>query len=74
MTVTMLPPGVPARVTLIHGGRGLRNRLASMGIRPGESLTVVSGRPGGPFVVEVGAGRFILGRGMAHKVMVRREG
>ena len=69
MVLTMLKPGTRARVTAVRGGRGFNQRLASMGIFPGAELTLVKGGVGGPVIVEVLGGRFVLGRGMAYRVM-----
>jgi len=69
MPLTMLRPGTRARVTAVCGGRGFNQRLASMGILPGAELVMVKGGVGGPVIVEVLGSRFVLGRGMAHRVM-----
>jgi len=67
--LTMLRPGSRAKVTAVYGGRGFNQRLASMGIFPGAELLLVKGGVGGPVIVEVLGGRFVLGRGMAHRVL-----
>jgi len=41
-----------------------------MGIFPGVELLLVKGGFGGPVIVEVRGSRIILGRGMAHRIMV----
>ena len=68
MPLTMLQPGSRANVTVIHGGRGLNQRLAAMGILPGTEITLI--KSGGPVIVDVRGIRFILGHGMARRVMV----
>ena len=52
------------------GGRGLRRRLAEMGLVPGEKMEVLN-RGRGPFIVSVKGTRLLLGRGMADRVLVR---
>ena len=52
------------------GGRGLRRRLAEMGLVPGEKMEVLNRGPG-PFIVFVKGTRLLLGRGMADRVVVR---
>ena len=52
------------------GGRGLRHRLAEMGLVPGEKMEVLN-RGRGPFIVSVKGTRLLLGRGMADRVLVR---
>ena len=41
-----------------------------MGILPGTELVLLKGGPGGPVIVDVLGSRFMLGRGMAQRVMV----
>jgi Fe2+ transport system protein FeoA len=55
----------------IDAGRGLNNRLAAMGLVAGTELTVVSNGHPGPFVLIVKGAKVVLGRGVAHKIMVR---
>jgi ferrous iron transport protein A len=61
------------RVTLVtvEGGRGIRSRLAAMGILPGVKIDVLKKNNGGPMVVSVKDSRVMLGRGMAHKILVK---
>jgi ferrous iron transport protein A len=54
----------------IDAGRGLKSRLASMGLLPNTEITVISNRHPGPFMVSVKKTKMILGRGMANKIMV----
>ena len=54
----------------IEAGRGLNNRLASMGLVPDVKITVVNNSHPGPFVISVKGSKMMLGRGMAHKIMV----
>jgi Fe2+ transport system protein FeoA len=62
--------GETVKLAKIDAGRGLNSRLASMGILPNVTITVVrSGRPG-PFVISVKGSKMMLGRGITHKIMV----
>ena len=63
--------GEKVRLASIEAGRGLNSRLASMGLLPNVEITVVNNRHPGPFVISVKGSRMMLGRGMAHKIMVR---
>ena len=54
----------------IEAGRGLHSRLASMGLVSNVEITVVSNSETGPFVISVKNSKMMLGRGMAHKIMV----
>ena len=55
----------------IDAGRGLNSRLASMGLVANTQIKVVSNSHPGPFVIIVKDTRVMLGRGMAHKIMVK---
>jgi ferrous iron transport protein A len=61
------------RVHLVRteAGRGLNSRLAAMGFVPGTQIIVVSNGHPGPFVIIVMDAKMILGRGVAHKIMVK---
>lgn len=62
--------GETVKLVRVEAGRGLNNRLASMGLVPNVEITVVSsGRPG-PFIISVKDSKMMLGRGMAQKIMV----
>ena len=54
----------------VEAGRGLRARLASMGLTPGVTMSVISNDGRGAFVVGLGDCRLVLGRGMAQKIVV----
>ncbi|AQT69367.1 FeoA domain protein [Anaerohalosphaera lusitana] len=54
----------------VDAGCELRSRLAAMGLVPNARLKVVSNGGFGPFVINVRGSKVVLGRGVAHKVMV----
>ncbi len=62
--------GDKVKLASIEAGRGLNSRLASMGLLPNVEITVVSNGHPGPFVISVKGSKMMLGRGMAHKIMV----
>ena len=62
--------GEKARLVCIEAGRGLSNRLASMGLVSDVEIKVVSNSHPGPFVISVKGSKVMLGRGMANKIMV----
>jgi ferrous iron transport protein A len=62
--------GETVKLVGIEAGRGLNSRLASMGLVPNVKLTVVNNSQPGPFVISVRNSKMMLGRGMAHKIMV----
>jgi len=68
--LVMVDRGRKMRIHAIHGGHGLQGRLNAMGLVPGMEIEVVRNDHGGPLIVEVLGTRLMLGRGMAHKILV----
>jgi len=68
--LSMVKAGETVKLASIEAGRGLNSRLAAMGLVPDVEITVVSSRHPGPFVINVRYCKMMLGRGMAHKIMV----
>jgi len=62
--------GETVKLAGIEAGRSLHSRLASMGLVTNVEITVVSNNEPGPFVISVKNSKMMLGRGMAHKIMV----
>jgi Fur family transcriptional regulator, ferric uptake regulator len=57
-----------------EGGQKVAERLSSMGIRKGATIEIVSTQAGGQIVAAVEESRFVIGRGMATKVLVQSAG
>jgi len=75
MPLSMVAPGQEVELLAVHGGWGIRRRLAEMGLNPGVKIRVMqSNFRGGPIIVAVRDTRLALGRGMAHKIMVKPLG
>ena len=70
MPLAMISEGSKTVLRSIQGGRGLRGRLAALGLIPGTEITVLRNGGGGPFVVAVNNSRICIGRGMAMKIEV----
>jgi len=68
--LSMVKAGETVKLASIKAGRGLNSRLASMGLVPNVEIKVVSNSRPGPFVISVKNSKMMLGRGMAHKIMV----
>jgi len=68
--LSLVSTGETVRIVKIEAGRGLNSRLASMGLVPNVQITVVNNAHPGPFVISVKDSKMMLGRGMAHKIMV----
>ena len=63
--------GKTVRFVRVDAGRGLNSRLAAMGFVPNTAITVVSNNHPGPFVIIVKDAKMMLGRGVAHKIIVK---
>ena len=70
MPLAMIREGAKTVLRSVQGGRGLRGRLAALGLIPGTEITVLRNGGGGPFVVAVNNARICIGRGMAMKIEV----
>lgn len=68
--LSTVKPGQTVKLARIEAGRGLNSRLASMGLVPNVEITVVNSGQPGPFIITVKDSKMMLGRGMAHKIMV----
>ncbi len=64
--------GDRVRIERLAGGRGMRSRLQSMGLRVGMVVDVVRRGRGGsaPAIVSAGPVRLMIGRGMIDRVLV----
>lgn len=71
MHLTELLPGEFANIMEINGKSHLVQQLALRGLCPGKRVTMISGRCG-PVVVKIHGDSLVLGRGMAHKILVDR--
>ena len=56
------------------GGAGAQLRLATIGLRKGDEVEVITNRGQGQLVVAVNGTRLALGRGIANKIMVKPNG
>jgi len=68
--LSKVPAGETVKLAGIEAGRGLNSRLASMGLVPNVEITVINNSHPGPLVISVKNSKMMLGRGMAHKIMV----
>ncbi|MEO0070745.1 MAG: FeoA family protein [candidate division WOR-3 bacterium] len=66
-------PAGRLQVVEISGGKGIRIRLAEIGIVAGKVITRQTDGKSGPVVVEVEGKRVQIGRGMACRVIVMVE-
>ena len=68
--LSMVKAGEKVKLVSVNAGRGLNSRLAAMGLVPDVEIIVVSNGHPGPFVISVKDSKMMLGKGMAHKIMV----
>jgi Fur family ferric uptake transcriptional regulator len=54
----------------ITGGTGVRLRLLTMGLRQGDQIDIVTNISKGQLVIAVEGKRYVLGRGLAQKILV----
>jgi Fur family transcriptional regulator, ferric uptake regulator len=71
MPLVMAKPGERLIIKDITGGSGAKMRLLSMGLRLKDEIEIVTNPKQGQIVVAVDFKRFILGRGLAQKIMVQ---
>lgn len=71
MDLLSVKKGQRVRIKTIRGGGGVISKLHSLGILPGDIVSVVREAPfGGPILLEVNGREIALGRGIAHKIEV----
>ena len=70
LPLTMARPGEPLTLVEITANNGLRHRLTELGLTPGVEFQVLQSE-GGPLLLAVHSSRLAIGRGMAHKILVK---
>ena len=70
VSLASLADGALGRFVRAQATTAVRTRLVAMGLRPGTEVRVVHNGGRGPFVVAVEGARIVLGRGIAHRVLV----
>lgn len=74
MTLQQLKEGERAVVRDIRGGHGIRHRLQSLGLHPGDTIEVIrSGFMGGPVLIEIHGSEVAIGQGQARKIEVEKS-
>ena len=70
MPLVKAKPGEKLVIKEITGGSGAKIRLITMGLRQGDMLEVITNNSQGQLAIAVGFKRYVLGRGLATKIMV----
>ena len=65
--------GESVEIVLVGGGRHMQMRFASMGLRVGSKVEIISSGIGGQVVIAADLTRLVLCAGMAGKIQVRPE-
>jgi ferrous iron transport protein A len=73
MPLAMVCPGEEVKIVGLRAGRGLAQRLADMGLVPGQTIRVISSHMPGPLMIGLHGSRLVLGYGVAQKIMVERR-
>jgi Fe2+ transport system protein FeoA len=70
MPLTMAKPGENLILKEFNGGSNVHMRLLTMGLRLGDEIEVITNNSQGQIAVALDFKRFVLGRGLAQKIMV----
>jgi Fur family ferric uptake transcriptional regulator len=70
MPLAMAKPGEKLILKEFNGGSNLRMRLLTMGLRLGDEIEVITNNSQGQIAVALDFKRYVLGRGLAQKIMV----
>ena len=73
MPLTLAKPGERLVIREIRGGAGSKMRLMTMGLRKDDRIEVISNNGQGQLAVAADLKRFVLGRGLAEKIMVEQD-
>jgi ferrous iron transport protein A len=72
--LTELARGEEGVIVAIQGGWGLQHRLRHLGLTEGRTIRKLSNLAlGGPVIVLVNRAQVAIGRGMARRILVRRQ-
>jgi Fur family ferric uptake transcriptional regulator len=70
MPLIAAKPGERLVIKEISGGAGAKMRLLTMGLRLGDNIEVINNNHQGQLVIALDLKRFVVGRGLAEKIMV----
>jgi Fur family transcriptional regulator, ferric uptake regulator len=74
MPLTLAKAGEKLLIREIEGGTGVRLRLMSMGLRLGDAIEVITNSSQGQLAISADMKRYVLGRGLAQKIVVETCG
>ena len=73
MPLTLAKPGERLVIREINGGAGAKMRLLTMGLRPDDKIEVITNNSQGQLAIAADLKRYVLGRGLAEKIMVEPD-
>ena len=73
MPLAVAKPGERLVIREIRGGTGAKMRLLTMGLRKGDRIEVITNNGYGQLAIAADLKRYVLGRGLAKKIMVERD-
>jgi len=68
--LTVAKAGERLVIKEIRGGAGSKMRLLTMGLRKGDQIEVITDNGQGQLAIAADMKRYVLGRGLAEKIMV----
>jgi Fur family ferric uptake transcriptional regulator len=66
----MAKPGEQLLIKEFTGGSGARMHLLTMGLRIGDTVEIITNQGKGQVVIAIDYNRYVLGRGLAEKILV----
>ncbi len=73
MPLSLAKPGERLVIKEIHGGSGAKMRLLTMGLRTDDKIEVINNNSQGQLAIAADLKRYVLGRGLAEKIMVEQD-
>jgi Fur family ferric uptake transcriptional regulator len=73
MPLTLAKPGERLIIKEISGGASANMRLLTMGLRKDDKIEVITNNGQGQLAIAADLKRFVLGRGLAEKIMVEQD-
>jgi len=70
MPLALASAGEKKCIVKFESGRGMCQRLSSMGLNVGSEIEIIKKGFQGPLLIEAGDTRLAIGAGMAHKIIV----
>jgi Fur family ferric uptake transcriptional regulator len=73
MPLTLAKPGEKLVIKEISGGSSAMMRLLTMGLRKNDRVEIITNNSQGQLAIAVDLKRYVLGRGLAEKILVGQD-